>query len=177
MKNSDGSREVDVGFEFDKLILPNLSLGVSEIHTFINPHGERRTNGWGNLELSLKYNAYVNEPHEFIASVGLRSEIGGTGSRSVGRESRSSFEPLFFFGKGCGDLPDPLSVLKPLVITGAVGQTFPTARGAANTLEWGFSVQYQLPYLQAHVKDVGLTRPLARHDPAGGISLFNRGEP
>jgi hypothetical protein len=160
VKNSDGSREVDTSFELDKLILPNLSIGISETRMFLNPHGGRRTNGWGNLQLSLKYNAYVNEPHEFIASVGLHTEIGGTGSRRIGRESRSTFEPLFFFGKGFGDLPESLTALKPFAVTGLVGQTFPTAHGAANTLDWGFSLQYQLPYLQSHVKDVGLPKPL-----------------
>ena len=160
MKNSDGSREVDIGFELDKLILPNLSIGISETHTLLNPHGDRRTNGWGNLELNLKYNAYINEPHEFIAAVGLHTELGGTGSRRLGRDSRSTFEPVFFFGKGFGDLPDSLGFLKPFAITGLVGQTFPTAGDAANTLDWGFSVQYQLPYLLSQVKDIGLPKPL-----------------
>src|SRR5438270_5160960 len=53
VKNSDGSREVDIGFELDKLILPNLSIGVSETHTLLNPHGDHRMNGWGNLEVNL----------------------------------------------------------------------------------------------------------------------------
>ena len=160
IKNAEGAREVDIGFELDKLIFPNLSLGISDTHVLLYPHGERRTNGWENLELNLKYNAYTNEPHEFIASVGLHTEIGGTGSRSIGRDSRSTFEPVFFFGKGLGDLPDSLGAFKPLAITGLIGQTFPTAGDTANTLEWGFSLQYQLPYLQSKVKDVGLPRPL-----------------
>jgi hypothetical protein len=160
IKNADNVREVDIGFEVDKLIFPNLSLGISETHTLLDPHGASRTNGWQNLELSLKYNAYVNEPHEFIASIGLHSEIGGTGSRSIGRESGSTFEPAFFFGKGFGDLPDSLGALKPLAVTGVIGQTFPTSGDAANVLEWGFSLQYQLPYLQSKVKDVGLPKPL-----------------
>jgi hypothetical protein len=159
IKNADGARELDFGFELDKLILPNLAIGISDTHTLLYPHGERRTNGWENLELNLKYNAYINEPHEFIASVGLHTEIGGTGSRSIGRDSRSTFEPIFFFGKGFGDLPDSLSMLKPLAVTGLIGQTFPTSRDTPNTLEWGFSVQYQLPYLQSKVKDVGLPKP------------------
>jgi hypothetical protein len=160
IKNTDGVREVDIGFELDKLIFPNLSLGISDTHTLLYPHGAPRTNGWENLDLNLKYNAYTNEAHEFIASIGLQTEIGGTGSRSIGRDAHSTFEPVFFFGKGFGDLPDSLAALKPLALTGVVGQTFPTAPDSPNTLEWGFSLQYQLPYLQSKVKDIGLPKPL-----------------
>jgi hypothetical protein len=160
IKNSDDVREVDIGFELDKLIIPNLSFGVSETHVLLYPHGEKRSNGWENVELNVKYNAYVNEPHEFIASFGLGAEIGGTGSRAIGRDAQTTFEPLFFFGKGFGDLPDSLAMLKPIAVTGVIGQTFPMGGDEPNVLEWGFSVQYQLPYLQSKVKDVGLPRPL-----------------
>ncbi len=40
------------------------------------------------------------------------------------------------------------------------GQNFPTkADGDSNALEWGFAVEYSLPYLQQHVKDIGLPAP------------------
>lgn len=154
------TKEVDAGFELDKLILPNLSFGVSDTHIFLQPDHGKRTNGWDNVELNVKYNAYVNEPHEAIISFGLQTEIGGTGSRSVGRGSTTTFEPIVFFGKGFGDLPDSLAALKPIAVTGLAGQTFPTGGDESNVLEWGFSLQYQLPYLQSHVKDVGLPKPL-----------------
>ncbi len=35
----------------------------------------------------------------------------------------------------------------------------PTKAEDANALEWGFAVEYSLPYLQQHVKDTGLPRP------------------
>jgi hypothetical protein len=158
IKGDDG-KLVSVGFELDKLIFPNLSIGVGETHDFIHPDGGKQTNGWENLELNLKYNAYVNEPHEFILALGLESEIGGTGTRRIGRDSVSTVQPTLYFGKGFGDLPDSLGALKPFVVTGVVGQSFPTGGGDPNTLEWGFSLQYQLPYLQSHVKDIGLPKP------------------
>lgn len=160
IKNGDNAREVDIGFELDKLILPDFSIGVSSTHVLLYPHGEKRANGWENVEVNFKYNAYINEPHEFIASVGLQTEIGGTGTRSIGRAAQTTFEPVFFFGKGFGDLPESMAYLKPLAVTGLVGQTFPTGGDEPNVLEWGFSVQYQLPYLQSKVKDVGLPKPL-----------------
>src|SRR5947209_2960273 len=142
IKNSDNDKEIDAGFELDKLISPDFSFGVSDTHIFLHPEEGKRVNGWDNLELNVKYNLYVNEPHEFIFALGARAEIGGTGSKSVGRASHTTFEPAVFFGKGMGDLPDSLAMLKPIAITGSIGQTFPTGGGDSNTLEWGFSVQY-----------------------------------
>lgn len=158
IKGDDG-KLVSAGFELDKLIFPNLSIGVGETHDFIHPDGGRQTNGWENLEMNLKYNAYVNEPHEFIFALGLDAEIGGTGTRHIGRASVSTIQPTLYFGKGFGDLPDSLGALKPFAVTGVIGQSFPTGGGDPNTLEWGFSLQYQLPYLQSHVKDIGLPKP------------------
>ena len=160
IKGSDGTKEVDVGFELDKLILPNLSFGVSDTHVFLHPKDGRETNGWNNVELNLKYNAYVNEPHELILALGVRAELGGTGSQKVGRGAQTTFEPTFYFGKGFGDLPESFDMFKPLAVTGSIGQTFPTGGGDPNVLDWGFSVQYQLPYLQSRVKDFGLPQPL-----------------
>jgi hypothetical protein len=153
------TREIDAGFELDKLILPDLSLGISTTHVFLKPDHARSIDGWGNVELSLKYNAWSNAAHEAVVAVGVRAEIGGTGSRSIGRDSRTTFQPSIFFGKGFGDLPDSLAALKPIAVTGLAGLSFPT-NGDPNVLEWGFSLQYQLPYLQQHVKDIGLPEPL-----------------
>lgn len=153
------SREVDAGFEFDKLIVPHLSIGVSETHSWVQPTGMKTVNGWGNLSLNVKYEAFVDAPHEFIVAVGLEAEIGGTGSQAVGRESYSTFTPTLYFGKGFGDLPEALAYLKPIAVTGTIGEVLPTESGAGNSLEWGVAVEYQLPYLQQQVKDVGLGWP------------------
>jgi hypothetical protein len=39
-----------------------------------------------------------------------------------------------------------------------VGEDIPTG-GESNNLEWGFAIEYSLPYLQSEVKDIGLPHP------------------
>ena len=153
------SRETDAGFEFDKLIVPHLSIGVSDTHSWVQPVGMKTANGWGNLSLNVKYELLVDGPHEFIVAVGVEAELGGTGSKAVGRDAFSTFTPALFFGKGFGDLPDALKYLKPFAVTGTVGQTIPTESSAANALEWGVAVEYQFSYLQQHVEDIGMGWP------------------
>ena len=41
----------------------------------------------------------------FIFSVGGEVDLGGTGSKAIGRESFTTYTPTIFFGKGFGDLP------------------------------------------------------------------------
>src|SRR5262249_9738498 len=64
-------------------------------------------------------------------------------------------------------------------ITGAIGQTFPTSAEEANALEWGFAIEYSLPYLRQRVKDYGLPAFLNNVIPLVEFSFEtpeNRGE-
>jgi hypothetical protein len=70
--------------------------------------------------------------------------------------------PALFFGKGLGDLPDSVNLLRPFAVTGALGVRFP-ARSKNFTVDpdtgdnnvsynskafnWGFPIQYSLMYL------------------------------
>jgi hypothetical protein len=82
--------------------------------------------GFENLEVGLKYQAFTSAAHEAIVSLGLSWEVGGTGRRAIGAESFDVVTPAVFFGKGFGDLPDSLSALKPLALTGVAGLAIPT---------------------------------------------------
>ncbi|HWB53093.1 MAG TPA: hypothetical protein VG722_02840, partial [Tepidisphaeraceae bacterium] len=73
-------------------------------------------------------------------------------------DSFTTLTPTIYFGKGFGDLPQ--DCLKPLAVTGLVGESFPTQAEDSNSLVWGFAVEYSLPYLQQHVRDIGLPAPL-----------------
>ena len=159
------------GFEFDKEIFPRFALGVSDTYHYFNPDHGRTAQGWDNLTFGAKYELWRSEPMEAIASVGLHADVGGTGSRGIGRDSFTTFTPAFFFGKGFGDLPERVGFLRPFAVTGEIRQSFSTSPPASNTLEWGFALEYSLPYLQQQVKDVGLPAPLQEHDPAGRICL------
>jgi hypothetical protein len=80
-------------------------------------------------------------------------------------------------------LPDAVDWLKPAALTGALGLAIPVRRlnktfsldddGNVQTthdlnpktFNWGFSVQYNLQYLQSFVRDVGLPAPFNRMIP------------
>jgi hypothetical protein len=54
-------------------------------------------------------------------------EVGGTGNEQVGADAFSTWTPALFFGKGSGDLPQSLSLLRPVAITGLIGVAIPTS--------------------------------------------------
>jgi hypothetical protein len=174
-------RASTLSLEYSKRITPRFGLSVGEEYQHLDFGSEGSEDGFGNLELGIKYQLLTNEPHETILSLGLAAEIGGTGSKRIGAESFTVLSPAFFFGKGFGDLPDSVKFLRPFAITGVIGPNIPTESTVASyvtneetgetereveriptTLTWAFTVQYSLQYLQAFVKDIGLGAPLNR---------------
>ena len=171
------AKSTEVGVDYSKRITPHFGLSVGESYLLRDVEGEGSSNGFGNLELGLKYQFLTSEVHETIMSVGIGAELGGTGASRVGAESFSVISPALYFGKGLGDLPQSLSYLRPFAITGVVGPNFPTKKSSVTvnedtgeveeeenltTLTWAFTVQYSLAYLQSFVKDIGLGDPLKR---------------
>jgi len=192
-----GTRQTDISVDIAKRITPQFAIEIGEILTALNPHKGRAANGFGNLELSGKYQFLKNDVHEAIVSLGLGVEIGGTGSRSIGADSFSTWTPGIFFGKGFGDLPDVVRFLKPLAITGLAGVGIPTSASTRsvtlddrtgereveierhpNVLEWGFALEYSVIYLQSQVQDMHLPAPGDRLIPLVEFALetpLNRG--
>src|SRR6476469_7168481 len=113
-----GTRETDISVDISKRITPEFAIEIGDTFTALNPHNGRAANGFGNLELGRKYQLLKNGEHETIVSIGLGVEVGGTGGRSVGADSFSTWTPGVFFGKGFGDLPNEVKFLKPFAITG-----------------------------------------------------------
>jgi hypothetical protein len=158
--NDGGTRKSDISVDIAKRITPDFGIEIGETLTVLNPHEQRAANGFGNLELGGKYQLLKNGPHEAIVSLGLGVEIGGTGSRSIGADSFSTWAPGIFFGKGFGDLPEALRCLKPFAITGQAGIEIPTSASTrsvtmddrtgetdveierhSDVLEWGFALE------------------------------------
>ena len=98
--------------DLSKRITPEFAIEIGDTFTTLNPHDGRAANGFGNLELGGKYQLLKNGEHEAIVSIGLGVEVGGTGGRSVGADSFSTWAPGIFFGKGFGDLPRGRAVLE-----------------------------------------------------------------
>ena len=192
-----GTRETDISVDIAKRITPYFAIEIGETLTALNPHEGRAVTGFGNLELSGKYQLLENDAHEAIVSLGLGVEVGGTGSRSVGADSFSTWTPGIFFGKGFGDLPEALRFLKPLALTGLAGVAIPTSASTrsvttdelsglrsvdverhSDVLEWGFALEYSVIYLQSQVRDMHLHAPLDRLIPLVEFALqtpLNRG--
>ncbi|HMK68579.1 MAG TPA: hypothetical protein VK433_08535 [Stellaceae bacterium] len=164
-------QEFDISAEFSKRITENFGFSLSPTWSRFSAKGSPTVSGWQNLEFTPKYKVYVNEPHEFMLSVGLETEIGGTGSKSIGADRVSTVTPTVYFGKGLGDLPDSWDWVRPFAVTGVIGYGIPwkinnTTDGEPttrpNTLGWGFSLQYSIPYLQGYVRDLGIGAPFNR---------------
>jgi hypothetical protein len=156
--------EIDI--DYSKRIVPNFGLEFHEANLHVQGNDGSSANGWDNLGVGAKWQFLTNAPHELILSVGTDFDIGGTGAHQIA-DSFTTVSPALFFGKGLGDLPESLGFFRPFAITGVVGSSIPTRSttdGVRNptTLNWAFSLQYSLIYLQSFVKDIGLGDPFKR---------------
>lgn len=154
-KNAGGVSEFDASFSWTKTIVENLGLSVTYGGTVLNPGGS----GWGNLNTELKYMFYCDDAHEFMASAGMSINWANTGTPGFASPF-NTYSPVIDVGKGFGDLPTSLNVLRPLAITGEVsfsvpGQTITDGALNPTILNWGFTVQYSLPYMNANISAVG----------------------
>lgn len=170
-------RQRDVSGEFSKRITEDFAVSFGSTYTFLSPMDPTApgANGFQNLETTFKYRLFRNAEHEFVMSAGLSVEWGGTGAENVGADPFNTYTPMLWFGKGFGDLPDTLSWLRPIAVTGQVGYAIP-ARSSTTILaidpdtgaltadtefhprvvSWGGTIQYSMPYLKSAVMDLGL---------------------
>jgi len=158
-----GSREFDYGIEWDKTITKDFGFAINGDYTTKYFDGGGNAVGWQDPVFTLKYNYYVNAEHEFMSSVGLIRSFGGTGSMAVD-DPVGSTTPTLYFGKGLGDLP--IGFLRAFAITGELQyQISDWPNAEANQWIVGASLQYSIPYLQQHVKDLGLPEFIGRMIP------------
>lgn len=150
------ANETDVGGELDLLLTPDLGIGISDSWSAVTLRHQPGAFGFQNLGLSAKYKFYENDDREILMSVGLVAEVGNTGASRVGADDATTFTPTFYFGKGFGDLPDSVALLKPLAITGTIGLAVPQDRSGSDVFQPGISIQYSLQYLKSSVKDYDL---------------------
>jgi len=171
-------KQLDVSGEISKRITDAFAVSFTPTWSRLYaPGGPAMTGaqGFQNLETTFKYRVIKNAEHEFIMSVGLSIEWGGSGGQSVGAERFTVYTPTVFFGKGFGDLPSDLNWMRPFAVTGQIGYAIPgvskTTTAAVDpdtgelsidtefnprVLNWGGSLQYSMPYLKSAVVDLGL---------------------
>jgi len=181
--DSPAFRQTNISAEISKRLSPNLGFSLAGDLAILDPDHGKTQSGFDNMEVALKYVFFRSDEHEALLSTGVSWDVGGTGSKRVGAESFDTVTPQFFFGKGMGDLPDKVGWLRPFALTGAFGVAIPT-RSSNKTyvtsdegdvdvekernplvVQWGFTLQYSLQYLQSFVRDVGLPAPFNRMIP------------
>jgi hypothetical protein len=143
-------------------IEPVDGFGISLDATYRQPNENisPARNGFDNLELTVKKELVINAEHEYAITAGVASKLGGTGAN--GTTSHSTYTPMLFYAKGFGDLPDSLRLLRPFALTGVIGRETPMDALRPAMLNWSFTIQYSLLYLESYVKDIGLREPFNR---------------
>src|SRR6478752_5291267 len=171
-------RQRDISAEFSKRITEAFAVSFGSTYSSFRPPGGPTgmgADGFQNLETTFKYRLIKDPEREFVMSVGLSIEWGGTGAQSVGADPFNTYTPTLWFGKGLGDLPETLSIFRPVAITGQVSYAIPGRRSTTTfgidpdsgdptvdvefhprVLNWGGTVQYSMPYLKSAVVDLGL---------------------
>ncbi len=151
--NSDGAHEFDASFSWTKTITPSLGLSITDGPTWEHPGGY----GWDALDSELKYKVLCIPDAEFMFSVGFDVTWAGTGTGTqAGSGGLNTYSPVLDAGLGFGTLPPNLKLLRPFAITAQFGTTSPGqdwTNGNPNvtTFNWGFTLQYSLPYFNSHV--------------------------
>ena len=155
-----------INWAFARLLTPTLAFTADSGWLHQNwPIGH--TSGVDKTNVGLKYEAFRDNRHETLISVGLAWGIAHSGAAAVGADSPNTIQPAVSFGKGFGDLPDSLSWLRPFAVTAAIVDEIPVGSTRAlalapnlstgrfdpvlslgvETLHWGFSIQYSTLYL------------------------------
>lgn len=149
------------GFALEKKLANRFSLALDSKWARLDPGGPDRASASGflNLGITLKYAFFVDPEREAILSAALES-TAPTGAGDVGAERGWSFTPRVLYGKGLGDLPRSIALLRPLAVQGEAGAEVSADRGATTVVAHDVAFEYSVPYLQSAVRDVGLRWPL-----------------
>jgi hypothetical protein len=162
------ARENDVEVDFSKRITENFGITVASTWTFVRPPADAATfgtsaSGFQNLVTAFQYQVLKDAPREFALLAGLVVEWGGTGAKGVGAVPWSTLQPTMYFGKGFGDLPDNLGLIRAFAVTGQAGYQVPTTSfdftnqvPVPQNLAYGGSLQFSFPYLKSNVIDLEL---------------------
>jgi len=169
----DGTPVLETGYdmEYSKSIFRGFAISFEAGYVHADPKGEPSSSGFENVELTPTLEIARSDEHEFVASAAFSWQIGGTGSHSIGAESASSYTPKVLFGKGLGDLPDSLALLRPFALTGIAGYGIPGHGDDPHVIEWGGAIEYSFAYLQTNVRDVGFGPVLSHLTPVVEFSL------
>jgi hypothetical protein len=152
-KLKDPTRETNFTGTYSKLITEQLGIQLEYGLTHLDRLLACPVTGAQNFHALLQYETILDPDHEFLLSVEIEHEFGGTGDPGVGSDKHGATTPGVNFGKGLGDLP--IGYWRPLAITGFAG--YEIGEGPrTNLFETGISIQYSMPYLVSKVTNVDM---------------------
>jgi hypothetical protein len=164
-------RELDVSGEFSKRITEYFGVSISPTWTHLSQPGMPNASGFQNLETTFKYQFLTLPQYEFVMSGALVVDWGATGANAVGADTFTTYTPTLYMGKGFNFLPETLSWARPFGLTAQVGYEIPSSSSSVSVdpdsgdvnidlhprfLDYGFSLQYSMPYLKSNVVDLQL---------------------
>jgi hypothetical protein len=148
------TRETTFTGTYSKLITERLGIQLKDGLTRLNRLRTSSVTGGQNFTMQLQFETILDPPHEFLLSVAVDHEFGGTGEQKVGSLKQSATQPAITFAKGFGDLS--IGYWRPLAVTGFTGYQIGQGAPRPNIVNAGFSVQYSIPYLVSKVANVEL---------------------
>lgn len=167
-------RQFSLGFSLEKVLInapedtafwpadsPLVSLEIGSGWSHLSPRGEAALSGFEGLELFPKW-AFLTVPEHQLRLSLAAALVLPTGSPSTEEQNHTLLGPVLLWAKGWGDLPNRglLKYLRPFGFQGDVGYV-PALGGAAwHEMFADNVIEYSLPYLSNHVKDIGLRWPL-----------------
>jgi hypothetical protein len=166
----DTTRETDFTGTYSKLITERLGIQLEDGVTRLNRLHTSSATGAQNFTAQLQYETILDPLHEFLLSVSVNHEFGGTGDQNVGSLKQSATQPAITFAKGFGDFP--IDYWRPLAITGFAGYQIGQRAPRPNMVSAGLSVQYSIPYLLSKVASVNLPSFLRGMTPMTEV-MFN----
>jgi hypothetical protein len=150
---SNVSRRTDAIWFFGKTLTERLGIRFRDVYTRLDPTVGSSRYGWQTLTATAQYEALLDRPHEFLFSVGVDRQFGGTGAGRVqprGFSGVGATTPSFYFGKGLGDLD--IGYFRPLAIAGSFGYVMADKSPRPDIATAGFAIEYSIPYLQSKVQ-------------------------
>jgi hypothetical protein len=144
------NRGTNVGAVFEKTITERLGIHFEDSWFRIDRRGAGSLHGFQNLETELKYLLVNDHPREFLLTLGVVREWGGTGAAGIGARPKGATTPRLYFGKGLGDLD--LGYWRPLAVTGFFGYQASDGAPRPDLIQTGFVVEYSIPYLRSKVQ-------------------------
>jgi len=146
-------RGINVGAVFEKTITERLGIHFEDSWFRLDRRGAGSLHGFANLETELKYLLVNDHPKEFLLTLGVNREWGGTGGAAI-VSTKGATTPTVYFGKGLGDLD--IGYWRPLAVSGFAGYQAADGAPRPDLITTGFVVEYSIPYLRSKVQSVDM---------------------